>query len=184
VPKDSTLLVELENVYRRRGADFFRLALAKTGDHETARDAVQEGFAQALRGSRSFRGSGSLEAWVARCVINAAHDVRRGAKTTDPHLDKFPTTVSGSSAEAAAANATTVSGSSAEAAAANADAAIVREAIRKLPERQRDALYLRFYLGFEYAAIAETLGIEVGTVSATLHAARASLAQTLQEVLR
>jgi len=25
--------------------------------------------------------------------------------------------------------------------------------------RQRDALYLRFYLGFEYAAIAKTLGI-------------------------
>jgi RNA polymerase sigma factor (sigma-70 family) len=66
----------------------------------------------------------------------------------------------------------------------SADAAIIREAIRSLPERQRDMLYLRFYLGFDYAAIAETLGIEVGTVSATLHAARASLAQTLQEVLR
>jgi RNA polymerase sigma factor (sigma-70 family) len=169
VPEDSTLLVEIENIYRNRGADFFRLALAKTGDPEAARDAVQDGFAQALRGRRSYRGSGSLEAWVARCVINAAHDVRRAAKQTDVELGDFATTDGGSSADSAAPH---------------ADAAIVREAVRRLPERQRDALYLRFYLGFEYAAIAETLGIEVGTVSATLHAARASLAQTLQEVLR
>lgn len=167
MPEDS-LLVEIENIYRDRGADFFRLALAKTGDLEAARDAVQEGFARALRGRRSFRGSGSLEAWVARCVINAARDVRRAADRTDADL----------------AGLSTDFGSSSDAAVPNADAAIVRQAVRGLPERQRDALYLRFYLGFEYAAIAEALDIEVGTVSATLHAARASLAQNLQEVLR
>lgn len=169
MPEDSTSLTKIENIYRSRGADFFRLALAKTGDPEAARDAVQDGFAQALRGRRSFRGSGSLDAWVARCVINAAHDVRRSAKQTDVELGDFATIDGGSSVDSAAPH---------------ADVAIVREAVRRLPERQRDALYLRFYLGFEYAAIAKTLGIEVGTVSATLHAARASLAQTLQEVLR
>jgi DNA-directed RNA polymerase specialized sigma24 family protein len=61
------------------------------------------------------------------------------------------------------------------------EAGIVRAAVRQLPQRQRDALYLRFYLGFDYAAIAEILGIEVGTVSATLHAARAGLAHNLKE---
>jgi RNA polymerase sigma factor (sigma-70 family) len=166
VREESTLLVEIEAVYRGRGADFFRLALAKTGDPEAARDAVQEGFAQAIRGRGSYRASGSLEAWVARCVINAAHDVRRSKHARDARQST-----------AAAATPT-------NAAPHDFDTAIVREAVRQLPERQRDALYLRFYLGFEYAAIAETLGIEVGTVSATLHAARASLAQTLQEVLR
>jgi RNA polymerase sigma-70 factor (ECF subfamily) len=169
VSQDSSLLVEIENIYRSRGADYFRLALAKTSDPETARDAVQEGFAQAVRGRCSFRGSGSLEAWIARCVINAAHELRRTAKQTDVGSGDLATTDGLSSVESAAPH---------------ADAAIVREAVRQLPPRQRDALYLRFYVGFEYAAIAETLGIEVGTVSATLHAARASLAQTLQEVLR
>jgi RNA polymerase sigma factor (sigma-70 family) len=62
------------------------------------------------------------------------------------------------------------------------EVAALREAVRQLPQRQRDALYLRHYLGFEYTAIAETLGVELGTVSATLHAARASLAELLQEV--
>jgi len=167
VPKESTSLAEIEAVYRNRGADFFRLALAKTGDPEAARDAVQDGFAQAIRGRRSYRGSGSLEAWLARCVINAAHDVRRAATVARPIELRA-----------------TGDGTAVESGALHADAAIVREAVRRLPERQRDALYLRFYLGFEYAAIAETLGVEVGTVSATLHAARTSLAQNLQEVLR
>ena len=169
MPEKSTSLAEIEAVYRSRGADFFRLALAKTGDPEAARDAVQEGFAQAIRARRSYRGSGSLEAWVARCVINAAHDARRGANATDVRMGELPTTADGNPGDSLGLH---------------PDAAILREAVRKLPERQRDALYLRFYLGFEYAAIADTLGIEVGTVSATLHAARASLAQTLQEVLR
>lgn len=58
----------------------------------------------------------------------------------------------------------------------------LRAAIRELPRRQRDALFLRYYLDFDYAAIAATLGVEVGTVSATLHAARSSLRDSLQEV--
>ena len=169
MPEKSTSLAEIEAVYRSRGADFFRLALAKTDDPEAARDAVQEGFAQAIRARRSYGGIGSLEAWVARCVINAAHDARRAATATDVGMGELPTTADRNPGDALGLH---------------PDAAILREAVRKLPERQRDALYLRFYLGFEYAVIADTLGIEVGTVSATLHAARASLAQTLQEVLR
>jgi RNA polymerase sigma factor (sigma-70 family) len=169
VRKKSTSLLEIEAVYRRRGADFFRLALAKTGDPEAARDAVQDGFAKAIRKRHSYQGTGSLEAWLARCVINAAHDLRRNTYATDSRLSELPATADGAAADGIPPD---------------TDATIVRKAVRLLPARQRDALYLRFYLGFDYVAIAETLGIEVGTVSATLHAARASLAQTLQEVLK
>ena len=58
----------------------------------------------------------------------------------------------------------------------------VRAALRRLPIRQRDALFLRYYLDYDYATIAEMLGMEVGTVSATLHAAREHLMNALQEV--
>ena len=167
-------LSEIEAVYRRRGVDFFRLALARTGDPEQARDAVQEGFAHALRGRRSYRGTGSLEAWIARCVINAALDTSRGSvhaplalRDRDAHADG---TGDGATTDSPPW--------------LDPRAAIVREAVRRLPQRQRDALFLRFYLGFDYAAIAETLGVEVGTVSATLHAARAALARDLEEVAR
>ena len=72
-----SLLVQIEAVYRARGADFHRLVLARTGSSEQAWDAVQEGFARAIGARAAFRGSGSLEAWIARCVINAARDVQR-----------------------------------------------------------------------------------------------------------
>jgi DNA-directed RNA polymerase specialized sigma24 family protein len=43
-------------------------------------------------------------------------------------------------------------------------------------------LFLRFYLDLDYSAISDALGIEVGTVAATLHSARTVLARVLQEV--
>jgi RNA polymerase sigma factor (sigma-70 family) len=151
---------EIESVYRRRGEDFLRFALARTGDRERALDAVQDGFARSIRNRHKFRGSGPLEAWIARCVINAANDVRANAIVSDRFDNAGGPT-------AGAVDATTL---------------IVREAVLALPQRQRDALFLRHYLDLDYAAIAAALGVEVGTVSATLHAARSTLANVLQEV--
>jgi DNA-directed RNA polymerase specialized sigma24 family protein len=51
--------MKIETVYRERGREFFRLALAKTGDLEQAHDAVQERFARAIRGRSSYRATGS-----------------------------------------------------------------------------------------------------------------------------
>jgi RNA polymerase sigma-70 factor, ECF subfamily len=158
-------LDEIESVYCRRGADFFRLALARTGDAEAAREAVQEGFASAIRGRHTYRGEGSVESWIARCVINAAQDAAGASRFTADAEDVTAV----DEQERAAGSPGAV------------EAEIVREAIRRLPKRQRDALFLRFYLGFDYAAIAETLGIAMGTVSATLHAARAAVADRLKE---
>jgi RNA polymerase sigma factor (sigma-70 family) len=153
----------IEALYRERAADFFRFALAKTGDPERARDALQDGFAHAIRSRATFRGTGSLEAWVARCVINSAHDLNRAVSQTPPEPDDV------------AADSVIES---------DAGAAVVREAVQRLPARQRDALYLRYYLDLDYRSIADVLDVEVGTVSATLHAARNSLRDALQEVPR
>jgi DNA-directed RNA polymerase specialized sigma24 family protein len=156
-------LREIERVYRTKGSGYLRLALATTGDIERARDALQEGFADAIRSRGSFRGTGSIEAWLARCVLNAAHDSFRGL----PALNgAAPQSEHGFGS----------SGDGVE--------PIVREAIMRLPLRQRDAVFLRYYLDLDYRSIAEALGIEKGTVSATLHAARATLAEVLQEVER
>jgi RNA polymerase sigma factor (sigma-70 family) len=144
----------IEEVYRRRGDDFFRFAVARLRDPALAQDAVQDGFANALRARRSFRGTGPLDAWIARCVLNAAEDLRRRRRPLEP-VEPAPDPT--------------------------APDENVRAAIRALPERQRDALFLRHYLDLEYAAIAEALGVEIGTVSATLNAARAGLARALSE---
>jgi RNA polymerase sigma factor (sigma-70 family) len=160
---EAASLALIERVYRERGGRFLRLALAQTGDVESAREAVQEGFARAVRGRGSYRGTGSIEAWIARCVVNAARDGSRGVAES-PFADE------GSDSRSDVG--------------ADAGSLVVRDAVRRLPPRQRDALFLRHYLDLDYRAIADALGVEVGTVSATLHAARAALAQALQEVPR
>jgi RNA polymerase sigma factor (sigma-70 family) len=157
VPTEIVSLEDIEEVYRLRGGDFLRVALATTGDIDRARDALQEGFARAIRSRDGFRGTGALDAWICRCVLNAARDqvwtvspvaLAEDAVGTEP----------------------------------DAPDGAVREAILGLPHRQREALFLRHYLDFDYAQIAEVLGVRVGTVSATLHQARAAVGKSLEEV--
>ncbi len=63
---------EIEAIYRSDFARFARVARAIAGDRETALEAVQEGFADALRHAGQRSGRGSLDAWVWRCVVNRA----------------------------------------------------------------------------------------------------------------
>ena len=152
---------ELEELYRRRYPYFVRVAASITGDAESGRDAVQNAFATEVRKRRSFRGSGPLEAWVWRIVVNEARRGRRLAPPSVPPEEPELTTNGNAS-----------------------DDLGVRSWIATLPERQRAAVFLRYYADLEYGAIAKLLEIEVGTVSATLSAAHATLRKQLGEVER
>jgi RNA polymerase sigma factor (sigma-70 family) len=57
----------------------------------------------------------------------------------------------------------------------------VMRAIRRLPDRQREALVLRFYLDEPEAEIARLMGIRPGTVRSTTHRALAALGRLLEE---
>jgi len=150
-------LDELEALYRSRFDVFARVAASVTGDAERARDAVQEAFATAVRKRGSFRGEGPLEAWLWRIVLNAA---RSDARRSIPAIDFT---------EAASANGQP-----------ERDAEL-RVALALLPERQRTAVFLRYYADLDYAAIGEALGIATGTVAATLNAAHGALRIRLEE---
>jgi RNA polymerase sigma factor (sigma-70 family) len=151
---------EIEAIYRDRLADFRRVATAIVGDVERGSDAVQEAFGKALRKRKSFRGDGSLEGWLWRLVVNEAKDELRAAR-------RGPVPVSLS------ANGSTT----------HEDARLAA-AIAALPERQRLAIFLRYYADLDYASIAEALGVKGGTVAAALNAAHDNLRKTLQEALR
>jgi RNA polymerase sigma-70 factor (ECF subfamily) len=149
-------LDELEALYRRRFAVFLRVAAGILRSEDRALDAVQEGFAAAIRERRRFRGEGTLEAWVWRMVVNAAFKQLR----VEPP----------SPAE------TSLNG------AAPAQHPELRQRMAALPERQRTVLFLRYFADLDYAAIGAALGISPGTVGATLNAAHATLRRGLEEV--
>jgi RNA polymerase sigma-70 factor, ECF subfamily len=155
-------LDEIEHVYRERLPEYRRVAAAVLGDRELALDAVQEGFALAVRRRATFRGDGSLEAWLWRIVVNAA---RRQARRRPDEAEL---------AEAGGRD----NGSAAE------PRELVRAAVALLPERQRLVLFLRYYADLDYGAIADTLDISTGTVAATLSSAHASMSRLLSEVVR
>jgi len=159
--REGVSLAQLESLYRDRYDHFARVAAAVTGDGETGRDAVQHAFATAVRKRRSFRGAGPLEAWLWRIVVNEARRLARERKqaSTEPAYEPV-------------ANGRV------------ADELGVRAWVASLPQRQRAALFLRYYADLDYRSIADALGVEVGTVSATLSAAHATLRRALEEVER
>jgi len=57
----------------------------------------------------------------------------------------------------------------------------LRAAVESLPRRQREAVVLHYYLGFDVASIAATLGVSGGTIKTALFRARAALAAALGE---
>jgi len=153
-------LADLEALYRSRYRHFLRVALLIARDQGRAHDAVQEGFAAAIRSRKTYRAEGSLEAWVWRAVVNAAKKQHRD-RPTDA-LEGFE-----------------------RAASQNGDAdddRVVRAWIAALPERQRLTVYLRYYADLDYREIAGVLEVEVGTVSAALSAAHRTLRKQIQEV--
>ena len=54
--------------------------------------------------------------------------------------------------------------------------------LARLPDRQRLIVFLRYYADLDYRRIAEVVGVEVGTVSASLAAAHRSVRLALEEV--
>jgi DNA-directed RNA polymerase specialized sigma24 family protein len=105
-----------------------------------------------VRKRRSFHGSGTLEAWVWRIVVNAARDARR--RRPEPREPDEPSR--------------------------NGHAPFIP--LDLLTERQREIVFLHYYADLDYAAIAEALAISPGTVGATLNAARRTLRAALEEV--
>jgi DNA-directed RNA polymerase specialized sigma24 family protein len=113
---------------------------------------VQEAFASAVRKRRSFRGHGTLEAWVWQIVVNAARDARRRRPVlAEPHE-------------------------------ASSNGHVPMLPLDLLTERQREIVFLHYYADLDYATIGAALGISPGTVGATLTTARQTLRAALEEV--
>ena len=157
------LVAQIEDVYRRRYARFYDAVRTLAGA-DGARDAVQEGFARALAHRASFRGEGSLEAWIWRITLRAALELRTNAKrrmTPAPVVDgldveRFDPVLADEQRDPELA-----------------------AALRMLAPRRRLIVFLRYFADLSYADIAAVCGITEGAVSAALVQARAALQSQL-----
>jgi RNA polymerase sigma-70 factor, ECF subfamily len=140
------------------------------GDPVEAQDVAQDAFLQAYRALATFKGEGPFGAWLRRITIRVAvarlagrrQDVRLDAEALDPEA------------------ATLHSGDDPEATAMDLELrASLLEAVRALPDAQRDVVLLRFYRDLSLQEIAELTSHPVGTVKSRLHRGMAALQDRL-----
>jgi RNA polymerase sigma-70 factor, ECF subfamily len=146
----------IERLYRERYRRFRNGIAPIAGSFEAAHDAVQEGFARALRASGQYGSDGSLEGWVWRIVVRTALEQRRPGE--EIQLDEVDVGFVEPEKDYALA-----------------------AAIQDLPPRRRLIVFLRYFADLPYQTIAEAAGVVVRTVAATLAQAKQALAVILDE---
>jgi len=155
----------IDALYREHGLGLVRFALMLAGDQQTAEDVVQEAFLGLYRNWGQVRDPASLPAYLRTAVVNGVRGVYRGRGRVKARLRLVPRELPVWSAEAAAID--------------GEDRRELLAAVARLPERQREVLALKFFLGLPEADIAQTLGISRGTVSSRTARALAALSRQL-----
>ncbi len=153
-------------IVQRHSRHVYQLCYRFVSNHEDASDLSQDVFIRAFRGLRNFRGHSSLGTWLYRIGVNVClNRVKTRSLQTEP-IDQQPHIDTGS--ESAAERVLRVE-----------RAALVRDAIARLPRKQRATLILRMYHELSHQEIADTLGSSVGAVKANFFHALGNLKKLL-----
>jgi RNA polymerase sigma-70 factor (ECF subfamily) len=159
----------LAELYDRFGRPAYGLALRVLRDEALAEDAVQEAFLALWRTAGRFvpeRGKAST--WILTLVHRRAVDiVRREERRRADALEQAPEPESQAAVE--------------EEAWLRLQRERVQDALRKLPDQQREAIELAYYGGFTQSELAERLGQPLGTIKSRMFGGLARLRELLGE---
>jgi RNA polymerase sigma-70 factor (sigma-E family) len=155
----------LTEIYRGEYQSLVRLAVLVLHDVPTAEEVVQEAFIAVHSRWRRLRDAEKALPYLRRSVVNHSRSVLRHRTVVDRNAPKH--VPDEPSAEAGAI--------------ALLERSAVISALRGLPDRQREALVLRYYADLSEAEIAAKMGISKGAVKT--HAARglAALKSVLEQ---
>jgi RNA polymerase sigma-70 factor (sigma-E family) len=154
-------------LYQAHAVGLIRLAVVMLGDRSAAEDVVQEAFAGLYRRWDHLYGADRALGYTRASVLNGCRS-RLRARVREKHV-------------AAASQATLAAASAEQAVLIGEEHAAVLTALRRLPDRQREALVLRYYLDLSELEIAAWMGIGRGTVKSTTSRALAALGRLLEE---
>jgi RNA polymerase sigma-70 factor (ECF subfamily) len=154
-------------IVERHRRNVYQLCYRFLGNHEDAADLAQDVFVRAFKGLRKFKGDSSLGTWLYRVGVNACLNrvavkrppsepievVQRADTRTEDPLERLMR---------------------------DERAVKVREAIQRLPPKQRATLTLRVYQELTHEEIATILGSSVGAVKANFFHALGNLKRLLQ----
>lgn len=139
----------------------YRVAYQYSGRHHDADDIAQDVFIKVYHALGRFRRDAQFSSWLYRIAMNACIDSQRRQAphrtSEDPELALAQTPVAEPDPE--------------DRAFASEIGDAVRAAVDALPPRQRLIFVMRHYEGLKLHEIAETLGLQDGTVKRQLHSA-------------
>ena len=144
---DADVLVA--DMFAREGRSLVRLASIFCDDKGAAEDLVQEAFIRLHRSAHRISDPDRAPAFLRSIVINLARDHNRRGLMSLRHRSSMVQPSSTEHVEHDALDA--------------ADRHVL-DALRRLPDRQRSCLVLRYYLELSESETAETLGISKSSV--------------------
>jgi RNA polymerase sigma-70 factor (sigma-E family) len=151
-------------LYTEQYRSLVRLALLLVHDVQTAEEVVQDSFVAMHTGWRRLRDTEKALAYLRQAVVNRSRSVLRHRTVVDRNAPK-PAPDEPSAEHGAMAL---------------LERTAVIAALRELPERQREALVLRYYGDLSEAQIAAAMGISRGAVKSHTARGMSALRTTLE----
>jgi RNA polymerase sigma-70 factor, ECF subfamily len=177
---DDSAFIEIMERYQRK---IFTIVLGLLRNRADAEEITQDTFIRAHRGLGRFRGDSSLATWLHRIAVNLARNrywyfFRRRRHATLSLDCPLGEDTNATFTELVASEAPDPS----REAATGEFSALIASCMEKLDARHREILTLRNSLNHSYDEIAQTLGINVGTVKSRIARARENLRTLLAEM--
>jgi RNA polymerase sigma-70 factor (sigma-E family) len=154
-------------LHREHYTSLVRLAALVVGDRGVAEQLTQDAFVKLHLRWGGLRRLDRAPAYLRSTVLNGARSHLRRRKVSDRYDARRTAEPAFATPESAALG--------------HAERDRVIGALRRLPERQREAVVLRYYLDLPEAEIAAAMGVSAGSVKSHLHRGLASLATHLGE---
>jgi RNA polymerase sigma-70 factor (sigma-E family) len=159
--------VGVTELYQAHAVGLIKLGVIMLGDRTAAEDVVQDAFFGLYRNWGRLSDPDNALAYARASVLNGCRAALRQRIRRERRLSAVADATTAESAESAVL--------------LGEEHREVLAAVRRLPDRQREALVLRFYLGVSEEETARAMGISRGTVKSSTSRALAALGRMLKE---